>query len=98
MFAHRKRQYVLRFAFRKHCYCRSDQREKWLKFFDEVDVLQRLQAGPIPEEIWIPLSSQDVQAYFKNIALPKTADDEHRGNLIAKKIVLVIYRTTFESE
>jgi hypothetical protein len=55
-----------------------------LKFFDEVDVLQRLQAGPIPEEIWIPLSSQDVHAYFKNIALPKTADDEHRGNLIAK--------------
>jgi hypothetical protein len=56
-----------------------------LKFFDEVDVLQRLQAGPIPEEIWIPLSSQDVQAYFKNIALPKTADDEHRGKLIARK-------------
>jgi len=45
-------------------------------FFDEVDVLQRLKAGPIPEEIWIPLSSQEVQAYFKNIALPKTADDE----------------------
>ena len=86
MFAYRKRHYyVLRFAFRKHCYCRSDQREKWLKFFDEVDVLQRLQAGPIPEKIWIPLSSQDVQAYFKNIALPKTADDEHRGKLIARQ-------------
>jgi hypothetical protein len=69
-----------------------------LKFFDEVDVLQRLQAGPIPEEIWILLSSQDVQAYFKNIALPKTADDEHRGKLIAKKIVLVIYRPTLKSE
>ena len=51
-------------------------------FFDEVDVLQRLQAGPIPEEIWIPNSSQDeVQAYFKNIALPKTASDEHQGKL-----------------
>jgi len=50
-----------------------------LKFFDEVDVLQRLQAGPIPEEIWIPNSSQEVQAYLKNIAQPKTTDDEHRG-------------------
>ena len=85
MFAYRKRRYVLRSAFRKRCYCRSDQREKWLKFFDEVDVLQRLQAGPIPEEIWISLSSQDVQAYFKSIALSKTADDEHRGKLIARK-------------
>ncbi len=85
MFAYRKRHYLLRFAFRKHYYCRSDQREKWLKFFDEVDVLQRLQAGPIPEKIWIPLKSQDVQAYFKNIDLPKTADDEHRGKLIARK-------------
>jgi hypothetical protein len=56
-----------------------------LKFFDEVDALQRLQAGPIPEETWIPLSSQEVQAYFKNIALPKTADDEHRGKLMAQK-------------
>jgi hypothetical protein len=25
-----------------------------------------------------------VQAYFKNIALPKTSDDEHRGKLIAR--------------
>jgi hypothetical protein len=31
-------------------------------FFDEVDVLQRHEAGPIPEEIWIPLSSQEVGA------------------------------------
>ena len=54
-------------------------------FLDEVYVLQRLQAGPIPEEIWIPLSSQEVQAYFKNIALLENADDEHRGKLIARK-------------
>lgn len=64
---------------------RSDQREKWLKFFEEVDALQRLQAGPIPEEIWIPTTSQDVQAYFKKIAHPITADDEHRGKCVATK-------------
>ncbi len=54
-------------------------------FFDEVDVLQCIQAGPIPEEIWISLSSQEVQAHFKIIALPKTANDKHRGKLIARK-------------
>jgi len=56
-----------------------------LKFLDEVDVLQRPQAGPIPDEIWIPLCSQEVQAYFKIIALPKTKDDDHRGKLIVRK-------------
>jgi len=53
-----------------------------LKFVGEVDALQRLQAGPIPEEIWIPLISEEVKAYFENIALPKNADDEHRGKLM----------------
>ncbi len=85
IFAYHKRHYLLRFAFRKNYYYRSGQRDEWLKFFDEVDVLQRPQAVPIPEEIWIPLSPQDVQAYFKNIALPKAADGEHRGKLIARK-------------
>jgi len=55
------------------------------KLFYEINVLQRLEAGPIPDEVWIPLSFQEVQAYFKNIALPTTANDAHRGKLIARK-------------
>ena len=59
------------------------------KVFYEVDDLQRLPAGPIPEEIWIPSTSQDVQAYLKKIAHPTTMDDEHRGKLIQRKKQIV---------
>ncbi len=53
--------------------------------WDEVYVLQRLNTGPSLDDIWIPLSSQEVQAYFKTIVLRKVADDKHRGKLIARK-------------
>ena len=64
---------------------RSDQREKWLKFFDEVDELQRLKAGSIPEDVWIPLSTQDVQAYLKRIAPPKTSEENCIGKYAYSK-------------
>jgi hypothetical protein len=67
-----------------------DQREKWVMFFDEADVLQRLPAGPIPKKSWIPNSSQDVQAYLKKISHPMTEEYDHRGKVIARKTILSI--------
>jgi hypothetical protein len=49
---------------------------------------ERLPAGPIPEDIWIPNISADVQAYLKRIALPRTAEDYPIGNINAKSIFL----------
>ena len=65
--------------FEANAIIRPDERDKCMKLFDEADDLQRLPAEPIPEEIWIPNSLQDVQAYLKAIAHPTTAEGEHRG-------------------
>jgi hypothetical protein len=48
---------------------------------NEVDQLHHPLAGPIPEDILIPYSSADVQAYLKRIAPPRAAEDDHKGNM-----------------
>ena len=60
---------------------------KLIKLFNEVDQLQRLLAGPIPEDIWNSNSSADVQDYLKRIALPRTEEDDHIGTVNANFVL-----------
>ena len=52
-----------------------------------ADHLPRLSSRPIPEDKSIPNSSPNVKAYLKRIALPRTAEDDHTGNINAKIIL-----------
>jgi hypothetical protein len=70
-----------------HGIYRLDQQENGYRFFYEFDQLQRLPIGPILEDIWIPNNLADNQAYLKReIALPRTAEDDHTGNINAELI------------
>jgi hypothetical protein len=67
---------------------RPDQRKETIKSFDKDGQRQRLPVGPLPADISIPNNSEDVKAYLKRIALPKTAEDDHIGNSNAKFILV----------
>ena len=78
--------YLIFISLQLYSHLRSDQRAKWLTFFDEVDILQRLPAGPISESIWFPLTPENVQAYLNKIAPPRIVDDDQLGKKDIKLI------------
>ena len=59
--------------------CSTEQRQQWIEFFDEVDVHQRLPAGPIPTDIWIPESREDVEKHMEEIGYKKPIAEEIEG-------------------
>lgn len=69
---------------------RIDERAEWVEFFKEVDIEQRLPEGPIPSDVWIPTSREDVKSYIEKHGKQKTEEEEIQGNLLSLSIVSTI--------
>ena len=65
----------------KYCLHSNDQREQGVKFFKEVDADQRLPAAPIPSDVWIPESRDDVEKRMQEIGYKKPAKQQIDGML-----------------